>query len=289
MTKSASPAPPNLSRHRRLRRILGWAAGITLCLLLAALAARSLLISQMRLPRLMLTQTGTVTSVAVTPNGRTVFTGNDLSSDALRSYGNNGVDVFAWDAATGRPIRRLPGFYRQSSAVAASPDGRSVIADGYTRQIPTASGSYRVTEWNWHSGQKQWAAEGGMPLCYAPNGQFIGCESGIYNASTGKLIRRTSHNIAEDGQCAFTPDGKLFGVIDAPTLDSKTGYEDDNGNSVYSTTRLHFWHTDTGKEAKDFPFTRVRAFDIARVGQWLVNYPRLKSGACPSPHSGVEQ
>ena len=45
---------------------------------------------------------------------------------------------------------------------------------------------------------------------------------------------------------------------------------DDNGTSYYATTRLHFWRTDTGKEAKNFPFIRVRAFDIARNGQWLV-------------------
>jgi WD40 repeat protein len=281
---ATSQLPTTQARKRRLPRSLRWIAGAALCLLLLAFAARSLLISQMRLPRLTITQDGAVTSVAITPNGRTIFTGNYPTYDALRLHGNQPADVFVWDTATGRLIRRLPGFYWRSSGVAASPDGQHVIAYGVARRDVADHVPFRVMTWDWQNGQKQWDIEGDTPLSYSPDERLVGCANGIYNAANGKLICWTSKNIGEDGQSAFTPDDKLFGIIGGYNVDLKTGlawgYHIDPktgivvgshyGKSIYSTTRLHFWHTDTGKEAEDFPFTRVRAFDIARDGQWLV-------------------
>ena len=281
---ATSPTQPDQSRKRRRQRLLGWAAGAALCLLLLAVVARSLLIRRMLLPRLIITQSGNVMAVAVTPNGQTIFTGDDYTSGLGNLAAYQTADVFIWDSRTGRLIRRLPGFYWRSSGVLASPDGRRVIASGEAFQNAHGITPYQVIEWDWQSGQKQWAVtgqkqwavKGDLPLSYSADERLVGCDNGIYNATNGELICLTSKNIGEDGQSGFTPDGKWYGIVDDISLDPIThkarqtsDFEGDK-QYFYSTTRLHFWHTDTGKEAKDLPFTRVRAFDIASDGQWLV-------------------
>lgn len=275
MTAAASSATSDLSRKRRLRRFLWWAVGVLVFFLLLALAVQRLLIRQMRLPRLVITQNGNVMSVAVAPDGQTIFTGNDPTYDALRTHGNRPADVFVWDAANGRLIRSLPGFYWRSSGISASPDGKHVIAGGEAHKDAFVTIPFRVICWDWQSGQKQWEINGDTPLSYSTDGRLVGNANGVYNASTGKLICSTSKNIDDDGQSAFTPDGKLFGIvgglnINYRTMPNRAAPDTDNGKSLYSTTRLQFWRTDTGKEAKDFPFTRVRAFDIAHNGLWLI-------------------
>ena len=263
-------------RKRRVRRILGWSAGIALCLLLAAVLLRAVLIRQMRLPRLMIAQEGCVTAVSVTLDGQAIFSGEGPAYDLPHFVQNQPRDVFVWSAADGRLLRGLPAFYWRSSSVTASPDGKQIIACGTPDPHAAKGASDSVIAWNWQTGQKQWGQKGTMddfmPFSYSPDGTLVGCLNNIRAAATGKLVCGTSAHGAADRQSEFTPDGKLFGLVDAGTVDPKTGrmHGDDNGKSYYATTRLHFWHTDTGKEAKDFPFTRVRAFDVARDGQWLV-------------------
>lgn len=275
---TAPPVSPSPAKKPRLRRALGWVGGVSLCLLLAAVVTRAVLIRQMRWPRMTIAQPGNVMSVAVTPDGQTIFTGDDPTQDALHTLGNKPADVFVWDAASGRLIRRLPAFYWRSSGTFASPDGGRVLACGYTRRnisVADASPS-QMAVWDWRTGQKVWSVPGDLPLTFSPDGRFVGCENGVYDAASGRLICRASKRIAEDGQTAFTPDGKWYGTVGDINLDPKTHKErqtpdfESDVQFTYSTTRLHFWRTDTGKEAKDFPFTRVRAFDIARSGQWLV-------------------
>lgn len=265
------------SRERRVRRILGWSAGIALCLALAAVVTRiisirqmrlqrTMLIHQMRLPRLTIAQNGDVTAVAVAPDGRTIFTGDDPTHDALRDHGNKPANIFVWSAANGRLLRRLPGLYWRSLGVTTSPDGGTVIANGEAYpDSPSITISHTIA-WDWQTGQKRWSIDSEMPLSYSLDGRFMGSANSVFNAATGKLIRpiRFLKLIDDNGQSAFTPDGKLFGVIGSLSMNVC------DIKSLYSTTRLRSWHTDTGKEAKDFPFPRVRAFDIARSGQWLV-------------------
>ncbi len=263
-------------RKRRTRRILGWCAGIALCLAIAAVVLRAVLIRQMRWPRLTIAQEGCVTAVSVTPDGRTIFSGEGPAYDLPHFVQNQPRDVFVWSAADGRILRRLPSFYWRSSSVTASPSGEQIIACGTPGPRAANGGSDGIVAWNWQTGQKQWGQDGKtddcMPFSYSPNGTLVGCLNNIRVAATGRLVCRTSAHGAADRQSEFTPDGKLFGIIDDVTLDPKTRRmrDADNGKSYYATTRLHFWHIHTGKEAKDFPFIRVRAFDVARDGQWLV-------------------
>lgn len=276
-----SHAPGPLGRKQRFQRVAGWAAGIALCLALAAVVTCTVLVRQMRLPRLTITQDGCVTAVAIAPDGQTVFSGEGPAYDAAHFVQHVPRDIFVWSAADGHLLRRLPAFYWRSSSVIASPDGRQIIACGTPNPHAASGASDSVVAWDWQTGQKQWGIlasrmDDFMPLSYSPDGNLVGCMGSIREAATGKLVCRTSAHGEVDGQSEFTPDSKWYGLIDDIQLDPKTHKERDTADFesdmqyTYSTTRLHFWRIDTGKEVKDFPFTRVRAFDIARDGQWLV-------------------
>lgn len=268
-------------RRRLSRKALLWLLAAAAAALLLGFAVRSVLIRRMLLPRLAMTQGGSVIAVAITPDGKTIFSGSDPTHGAAHFRGNEPADVFVWESASGRLIHKLPGLYFQSNAVTASPDGKSVIAFGNTdREFGIRSHVIEpdsIVAWDWRSGQKLWAMPGSMPLSYAPDGRLIGCSDGIREAVTGKLVVKVPGGVEEDGQSAFSPDGSFFGFIGAATrVNNGFAYSDSSSdfirysNLVYSTTRLHLWRTGTGGEAKDFPFTRIRAFDIARNGKWLV-------------------
>lgn len=267
----ASPSPP---RPRLPHKFFAWFLVAAVFVTSAAFVARSLLIRQMRLPRLTVDQGSNVIAVAIAPDGKTIFAGSDPTRDALRTSRNRSADVFVYQAASGRLIRRLHGFYWRSNAVAPSPDGQTVLASGYAHSDDPGPKTFQASQvfaWNWRSGQRLWGIAGDMPLSYSPEGRFIGMGDGIHTASDGRLVFGIPRGLSSDSQIAFSPDGKLFGFIGSGTLNKKGFVDSDDGDRVYnSTSRLHLWHTDTGKEAKDFPFTRVRAFDMARNGQWLV-------------------
>ncbi|MGI4790424.1 MAG: WD40 repeat domain-containing protein [Janthinobacterium lividum] len=268
----AAPYPLLYLRKRRIVRILQWMAASALCLIIFGVIVDFLLIQQMRLPRLIITQSGDVMAVAVGPDGQTVFAGDEPIYDALHYHENKPADVYVWNGTSGRLMQKLPGLYWRSSGVSVSPDGRNVIANGEAHEDAPDTIPSRTIAWDRQTGQKLWSVAGDTPLSYSPDGRMVGCANGIYNAENGKLICRASKNIDEDGQNAFSPNGKLFGIIDGFDIKHVPGHQRNPGDakSFYSTTRLHFWHTDTGREAQDFPYTRVRAFDISRNGQWLI-------------------
>ena len=269
-----SQQPPNASRPRRSLRWVAWLIGLALCGFLITLVTRSLLIRQMRLPRLTLDQRGHVTSVTVTPDGNYAFSGDDPTNDARRSRGNKPADVFVWDTSSGRLLRRLHGFYWRSEGVTASPDGRTILATGTAQPNdgPDPKSRYpSMMAWDWRSGQKLWASAGCIPLSCSPDGRLIGVVGELRNAHNGDLVRSVSSNAAADAQNGFSPDGRFFGYIGAGTI-GKNGFTDsDNGDRLYySTIRLHLWDVTAQKENQVLPSIRVRAFDFARDGQWLV-------------------
>jgi len=227
----------------------------------------------MRLPRLAIEQEGNVIAVAVTPDGRTIFAGSDPTRDAMRTLGNKPADVFVYRAADGKLVRRLHGFYWRANAVTSSPDSRVVLASGYTHPSDSGPSEFQEAEviaWDWGSGRELWTTRGDLPLSYSQAGRLISIGDGIHEEASGKTVVRIPRSVSSDSQSAFSPDGKLFGLIGAPTLD-KNGFMDSEtgGKLYYSTTRLSLWRTGTGEESRDFPFTRVRAFDFSRDGRWL--------------------
>lgn len=267
--------PPSPPRPRLTRKVFAWMLVAAVLVTSAAFVTRSVLIHHMRLPRLTIDQGSNVIAVAITPDGKTIFSGD--AQDVSHFSRDKPADVFVWESTSGRLVRRLPGIYWRSNAVTASPDGSDVIASGYTEpdfglaRAGSRANTESILSWDWRTGRQMWARKGSMPLSYSPDGRFIGSADGIHEATTGRLVVRIPRGLDSESQIAFSPDGKVFGFIGRGTLNEKGFMDSDTGGRLYySTTRLHLWRTDNGKEAKAFPFTRVRAFDMARNGQWLV-------------------
>ena len=269
------PPPSDAARPRHSRRWAVWLLGLTLSSVIVTLIIHSILIRQMRLPRLTLSPGVHVTGVAITPDGKRVFSGSDPTSYSRRLRANASADVFEWDAGAGKLVRRLPGLYWRSEGVAVSHDSRLVLAYGNTqpRDDPDAKKLPQsgTLAWDEQSGQKLWTTQSALPLSFSPAGRLIGSAGGLLDVRSGQLIKKVSDTVAYDGQTSFTHDGRLFGFIAAPTLGKNGLIDNDNGGRLYySTTRLHLLDIDSKREVYEFPFIRVRAFDIARDGQWLV-------------------
>jgi WD40 repeat protein len=245
-------------RPRLSRKAWTWLLGSLLLATFVTFTTHAALVRQMRLPRLALNQGGSVIAVAITPDGRTIF-GGAATLDPARLRGNIPADVFVWDTASGKLIRRLHGFDWRANAVTASPEGNNVIASGFTeRNMSDKIAENKpdsILAWDWRSGQKVGAMAGAMPLSYSPDGRLIGCSDGVRQAVNGKLVIPIPKGLDEDSQTEFSADGTLFGFIGLPTLNKKGFMDSETGFKLYySTTRLHLWRTDTGKEAQSFPF-----------------------------------
>lgn len=258
------------TRTRRSRRLASLLAFVVVAAI-AAFAVRMMLVQRMRLPRLVLDQKSIVIGVATTPDGRTTFSSEDRF-DTTRRLGDSNANIYLWNTQSGQLLRRLPGFWLRASGIVASPDGRHVIASGFPLGSTLRSPHESVTQWDWRTGQAQWSIPGDLPLCYSPDGSKVGIGGAIYDAGSGKLICRTGAKAAEDGQCRFTPDGKLYGIVNDTNTSVKTIQADEGKGPdfFYAHNRLHLWHADTGKEAYNFPFIRVRDFNFSRDGKWLV-------------------
>ncbi len=279
----------NFRLSRKLLLRLMAAAAVVVLL---GFSLRASLVHRMMLPRLILNQGGSVIAVAISPDGKTIFSGSDPTHDAMRSRNNKAADVFVWDAASGKVLHTLHEFYWRSNAVAISSDGRQVIAAGYVDRDAASQSSKmtpnKIVAWDWQSEQKIWTIDGDMPLTFSPNGRLIGCADGIREFGTNKLVIKIPGGLQPDSQIEFSTDGTFFGFIGRPTL-NKSGFMESGtgGRSSYSTTRLHLWRTDTVKEVKDFPFTRIRAFDIARNGLWVVTVGDPPDGMTGGTDGGI--
>ncbi len=259
------PAPP---RNRR-QTVARWLVGAT-CLLVLALIARTILIQRMMLPRLTLPYNGIVMTVSLSPDGRTLFAGGDPSYSTLHWHHNPPADVFIWDSSSGKLLRRLHGLFWRSYATTAAPDGRHVVAYGLTTPnlVQNMPDDF-VVVWDWRTGQQVRKSDGMYPIAFSPDGRLMSAGNGVYDAATGKLVCRTTHHLEEEGPCAFTPDGKAVGLIDAQTTNTASG-ELPDVNVVYAGNFLRLWRADNGAHVRDFPFIRARCYDFSRDGKWLV-------------------
>jgi WD40 repeat protein len=215
-----------------------------------------------------------VTSVAFSPDGRTVLTGSRDRSAQL------------WDVATGKPLRRFVGHQQDISSVAFSPDGRLVLTasdDGTVRlwnaesgtevrrfrghtghvsgAVFTADGqtivsaSYDKTAriWNVSSGEQQQIFSGLSAeinaAVFSPNGQFILTGSGsfdfadanvahLWDLQTGAETRRLLGHQEKVNTVAFSPDGQFA------LTGSGTGYDKE--------ISVRLWNPSTGEELRRF-------------------------------------
>jgi WD40 repeat protein len=158
---------------------------------------------------------GAVTSLAFSPDGRTILTGSQDNTARL------------WDAATGRPIGPALAHQWWVRAVAFSPDGKAVLTgslDGTARLWDAATG--RPIGPPLTHQDRVWA------VAFSPDGKRVLTGSGdktarLWDAATGKPIGHPLTHQAMVYSVAFSPDGKgvLTGSSDktARLWDAATG------------------------------------------------------------------
>jgi WD40 repeat protein len=151
------------------------------------------------LVRLLTGHRGSVNSVAVNPDGRTIVSGS------------NDYTVAVWDLESGNLLRRLKGHEDEVNSVAVSPDGRYIVSGSKDRTV-------RV--WDLESGKLRRRLTGGYGMevnavAVSPDGRYIvsGSEDHtvrVWNFQSGKLRRRRSGHGDKVNSVAVSPDGRYI-------------------------------------------------------------------------------
>ena len=140
-----------------------------------------------------------VTSVAFSPNGRTVLSGSCDQTLKL------------WDAATGKLLRTFEGHSSAVWSVAFSPDGRTALSgsDDKTLKLWDAATGRLLRSFEGHSG-----SGGVWSVAFSRDGRTVLSSGGydetfkLWDAATGKLLRTFEGHSGPVSSVAFSPDGR---------------------------------------------------------------------------------
>jgi RNA polymerase sigma factor (sigma-70 family) len=131
-------------------------------------------------------------------------------------------EICAWDTANGKEIRHLHGFTARGSAFALAPDGKTIAGDceGKVQLWDLATG-HKVRSWEIPVviGSRE-VREGEaslrrlMDLAYAPDGRHLATATAegilwLWDAVTGRAVRRLTEPKTCTGPIVFSPDGRV--------------------------------------------------------------------------------
>jgi WD40 repeat protein len=132
----------------------------------------------------------------------------------MLASGSHDTTIVLWDPATGKPVRTLTGHLSTWARLAFSPDGATVAA---------GSADGKVQRWDVVTGQRQDSLPGHQgpvhAVAYSPDGTLLASTGAdrtarLYEAATGRPLHTFA--LGEGGlRVAFTPDGATLAVIQA--------------------------------------------------------------------------
>jgi dipeptidyl aminopeptidase/acylaminoacyl peptidase len=141
----------------------------------------------------------------------------------------SGESLLVWETATGRwvrqlPLQKKPWLPLRVTAVAFSPDGRTLVSA--ERDMSFEKPTSAVQFWELASAKVRlsspcapaWYAE----ACFSPDGKVLAVADAQHNvrlleAATGMLLQRFAGHQADIGSLAFAPDGKSVASASADT------------------------------------------------------------------------
>ncbi len=161
-------------------------------------------------PRHTLQTQGQLEAVALSPDGRTVFTAeSSLVDDKFRTT------IRRWESGTGQQLAAYHVGKGIISSLAISPDGRSLVgqdSDGTLKSWETGDGKFlgqfRVPRGGYHT------------IAYSPDGRYLltggrDQSARLWEAATGRLSGSPLYHRAMVQAVGFSPDGKTILTSDA--------------------------------------------------------------------------
>jgi len=219
------------------------------------------------------THTGTVSSIAFSPDGKVMVSGSLDKSIKL------------WNAGSGRLLRTLTGHSGVVSSVAFSPDGRTTVSgssEGILRFWDVASGRLLRTL-NGHSDEI-------LSIAFSPDGETAvsGSLEGtikFWHAASGNLLRTLNAHTGGVYSIAFSPDGqtiasrgrldiKIWEVASDSLLHTLEGHSDrvtsisfsPDGSTLVSGSRdrtIKLWDVGNGQLIRTFEAQSGKVLSVA--------------------------
>jgi WD40 repeat protein len=161
--------------------------------------------------------TGEINTVAFSPDGRILASGAGVL-DGSKPQGNDhpaDKTIKLWDVSTGREIRTLVGSEGEVTAVAFSPDGRTLASSSGAIQ------RFERGEWIMDRVVRLWDVEtgrvmrelpglSGYAVAFSPDGRWLASAGGdvkVWELATGREVR-TIHPPSTAWDIAFSADGR---------------------------------------------------------------------------------
>jgi predicted NACHT family NTPase len=217
-----------------------------------------------RLIRTFTGHTGGVTSVAISPDGRTALSGSGLIRGS--------AEVKLWDIASGRRLRNFTGHAGPVRSVTISPDGRAALLSSRTLKLWDIASGRELRSFTGHTGHIR-------SVAFSPDGRTALSGSfdktlKLWDIASGRELRTFTGHTDQVYSVVISPDGrtalssslkgmKLWDIASGRELRSFTGHTSYVASAAFSPdghmalsgsgdNTLKLWDIASGRELRSF-------------------------------------